>query len=144
MRICMAPSSPPAKRTDHLLRIPDILCANDNRPPGSYLLVNICDGSFAAANPNLAEMVQLPVSGGRIAIVLPACVSVVLGGRIRCIGQYACTHRIRAPDLSVSPLQKIPPRASTIVKVEEAPSSHPDRVSTPPPLPLNLENIDLT
>src|ERR1700694_1908186 len=40
MRICMAPSSPPAKRTDHLLRIPDILCANDNPPSVSNKLSN--------------------------------------------------------------------------------------------------------
>src|SRR5450631_1558103 len=35
----MAPSSPPVKRTLHLLKTPDILCANDNRPTGSYCLV---------------------------------------------------------------------------------------------------------
>src|ERR1035441_9219921 len=31
----MAPSSPPDMRTLHLLRTPDILCANDIRPPVS-------------------------------------------------------------------------------------------------------------
>src|ERR1019366_8581883 len=36
----MAPSSPPVMRTLHLLRTPDILCANDNRPTGSYTSVN--------------------------------------------------------------------------------------------------------
>src|ERR1017187_5050339 len=37
----MAPSSPPDMRTLHLLRTPDILCANDNRPLGSYLPVTL-------------------------------------------------------------------------------------------------------
>ena len=37
----MDPSSPPDKRTLHLLKIPDILCANDNRKPGSYRFINI-------------------------------------------------------------------------------------------------------
>src|ERR1039458_1308790 len=36
----MAPSSPPAMRTFHLLKTPDILCANDNRQLGSYWLNN--------------------------------------------------------------------------------------------------------
>src|ERR1019366_2376535 len=55
----MAPSSPPEKRTLHLLKTPDILCANDNRPTGSYSLVSILrlhpelgdidDGSVRAA-----------------------------------------------------------------------------------------------
>src|SRR5277367_1722923 len=31
MLSCMAPSSPPVKRTLHLLKTPDILCANDTR-----------------------------------------------------------------------------------------------------------------
>jgi DNA invertase Pin-like site-specific DNA recombinase len=31
MLVCMAPSSPPVKRTLHLLKTPDILCANDKR-----------------------------------------------------------------------------------------------------------------
>jgi hypothetical protein len=37
----MAPSSPPVMRTLHLLKTPDILCANDSRPPGNYFVVNI-------------------------------------------------------------------------------------------------------
>jgi len=37
----MAPSSPPEKRTFHLLKTPDILLANDNPLPGSYWLINI-------------------------------------------------------------------------------------------------------
>jgi len=36
MRVCMAPSSPPVKRTLHLLQIPDILLANDSRQAGTY------------------------------------------------------------------------------------------------------------
>src|ERR1035441_10626272 len=36
----MAPSSPPDMRTLHLLRTPDILCANDNRPLVSNKLSN--------------------------------------------------------------------------------------------------------
>ena len=40
MLVCMAPSSPPAKRTLHLLKTPDILCANDNRQPVSNLSSN--------------------------------------------------------------------------------------------------------
>src|ERR1039458_4043752 len=40
MLVCMDPSSPPVKRTLHLLKTPDILCANDNRPPVSYYLSN--------------------------------------------------------------------------------------------------------
>src|ERR1039457_833643 len=34
----MAPSSPPDMRTLHLLRTPDILCANDSRQFGNYQL----------------------------------------------------------------------------------------------------------
>jgi hypothetical protein len=37
----MAPSSPPVKRTLHLLKTPDILLANDNRPLVSYQLINM-------------------------------------------------------------------------------------------------------
>src|SRR5450631_4133033 len=36
----MAPSSPPEKRTLHLLKTPDILCANDNRLSVSYSFAN--------------------------------------------------------------------------------------------------------
>ena len=36
MLVCMDPSSPPVMRTFHLLKTPDILCANDNRLSGSY------------------------------------------------------------------------------------------------------------
>src|ERR1035441_10101441 len=36
----MAPSSPPVKRTLHLLKSPDILCANDSRQSVSYLAIN--------------------------------------------------------------------------------------------------------
>ena len=37
----MVPSSPPDMRTLHLLKLPDILLANDNRPTVSYWLMNI-------------------------------------------------------------------------------------------------------
>jgi hypothetical protein len=40
MLVCMDPSSPPVLRTFHLLKTPDILCANDNRLSGNYYLVN--------------------------------------------------------------------------------------------------------
>jgi len=40
----MVPSSPPARRTLHLLKTPDILCANDSGPTGSYPPVNNIDG----------------------------------------------------------------------------------------------------
>ena len=36
----MAPSSPLPMRTFHLLKTPDILCANDISPEGSYFAVN--------------------------------------------------------------------------------------------------------
>ena len=36
MLVCMDPSSPPVKRTLHLLKTPDILLANDSRLLGSY------------------------------------------------------------------------------------------------------------
>jgi len=36
----MVPSSPLEKRTLHLLKTPDILCANDNRLSKSYYLSN--------------------------------------------------------------------------------------------------------
>jgi hypothetical protein len=36
----MAPSSLPVKRTLHLLKTPDILCANDSGPLGSNIFVN--------------------------------------------------------------------------------------------------------
>src|ERR1019366_767371 len=36
----MAPSSPPVKRTLHLLKTPDILLANDSGPLGSYVFDN--------------------------------------------------------------------------------------------------------
>src|ERR1035441_9936840 len=41
MLVCMDPSSPPVKRTLHLLKTPDILLANDSGLLGSYLLANI-------------------------------------------------------------------------------------------------------
>jgi hypothetical protein len=44
----MAPSSPPEKRTLHLLKTPDILCANDNRLSVSDSLSN---------NPELTSLV---------------------------------------------------------------------------------------
>src|ERR1017187_2878887 len=40
MLVCMDPSSPPVKRTLHLLKTPDILLANDSGQPGSYSSVN--------------------------------------------------------------------------------------------------------
>ncbi|SPE17520.1 hypothetical protein SBA5_1010003 [Candidatus Sulfotelmatomonas gaucii] len=39
----MAPSSPPVMRTLHLLKTPDILCANDTDHPISYCLSNNWD-----------------------------------------------------------------------------------------------------
>ena len=36
----MVPSSPPAMRTFHLLKTPDILCANDSRRSGNYYSVH--------------------------------------------------------------------------------------------------------
>jgi hypothetical protein len=36
----MVPSSPPAMRTFHLLKTPDILCANDSRQSGHYYSVH--------------------------------------------------------------------------------------------------------
>jgi hypothetical protein len=56
MRICMAPSSPHAMRTYHLLRIPDILLANDNRLFVSYLPINTRDtphGQTAGDEPEI-------------------------------------------------------------------------------------------
>jgi hypothetical protein len=40
MLMHMAPSSPPVKRTLHLLKTPDILLAKDNRQTGNYYLDN--------------------------------------------------------------------------------------------------------
>src|ERR1017187_4577443 len=40
MLVCMDPSSPPVKRTLHLLKTPDILLANDSGQSGSYLSGN--------------------------------------------------------------------------------------------------------
>jgi hypothetical protein len=37
----MAPSSPPVKRTLHLLKTPDILLANDTNPAASFKLNTI-------------------------------------------------------------------------------------------------------
>src|ERR1035437_2482917 len=42
---------------------------------------------------------------------------------------FKCDCPVRARDLSVSPLPKIPLRGSTIVKVGGPPSSHPDRLN---------------
>src|ERR1035438_8510630 len=39
MLVCMDPSSPPVKRTLHLLKTPDILLANDSRRPVSNEVV---------------------------------------------------------------------------------------------------------
>src|ERR1039458_2305552 len=40
MLVCMDPSSPPVKRTLHLLKTPDILLVNDSGPTGNYLFDN--------------------------------------------------------------------------------------------------------
>src|ERR1039458_2425088 len=45
----MAPSSPPVKRTLHLLKTPDILLTNDNRPLVSYHLCTTQHACGAAA-----------------------------------------------------------------------------------------------
>jgi len=42
----MVPSSPPAMRTFHLLKTPDILCANDSRLPVCYSSANRTRDSF--------------------------------------------------------------------------------------------------
>src|SRR5665213_654788 len=63
----MAPSSPPDMRTLHLLRTPDILCANDNRPPGSYHSVTAEQGTKlglrSATIPAWARVTKLPQGG---------------------------------------------------------------------------------
>ena len=41
MLVCMDPSSPPVKRTLHLLKTPDILLANDTGLCGNYKVNNI-------------------------------------------------------------------------------------------------------
>src|ERR1035441_5317097 len=46
----VAPSSPPDMRTLHLLRTPDILCANDNRQPGNYQVVNNLAQCYSTSN----------------------------------------------------------------------------------------------
>jgi type I restriction enzyme, S subunit len=48
MLVCMDPSSPPAMRTFHLLKTPDILCANDTTTGKSYLVVNPPNAVFAS------------------------------------------------------------------------------------------------
>src|ERR1035441_6516292 len=51
MLVCMDPSSPPVKRTLHLLKTPDILLANDNRLLGNYSFINISARLDRAALP---------------------------------------------------------------------------------------------
>src|ERR1035437_6079746 len=46
----MAPSSPPDMRTLHLLRTPDILCANDSRQFGNYQLNNTAQDCLLLRN----------------------------------------------------------------------------------------------
>ena len=56
---CMDPSSPPAMRTFHLLKTPDILLANDNRQTGHYLSVT---AELATTLPEQSTRVQKPPS----------------------------------------------------------------------------------
>jgi hypothetical protein len=61
MRICMAPSSPHAMRTYHLLRIPDILLANDSRLLGSNRLSNTAGSKSIIVPRNWSQNVEGPV-----------------------------------------------------------------------------------
>ena|ERR1035441_972853 len=73
MRICMAPSSPHAMRTYHLLRIPDILLANDSRHLGSYWLSNTARSEEfrrllkLASTSEMASYQHLTVDDGTVA-----------------------------------------------------------------------------
>ena len=65
MLIHMAPSSPPVKRTLHLLKTPDILLANDTSLARSYLLVNGSreTGSRSVSRFALNRRSSYPASG---------------------------------------------------------------------------------
>src|ERR1035441_1546831 len=51
----MALSSPLEMRTLHLLKTPDILLANDNRPLGSYLAVNTREAKMDRDDPKIGR-----------------------------------------------------------------------------------------
>src|ERR1017187_8096653 len=76
MLVCMAPSSPPVKRTLHLLKTPDILLANDSRLLGSYNFGNTSDvaqpGTAVGRSfiRNRAEALE-SVRGSRLAEISP-------------------------------------------------------------------------
>src|SRR5260370_27326790 len=59
----MVPSSPPAMRTFHLLKTPDILCANDNRLLVNYQLVNRLISTDGLATDGLATILPLCLYG---------------------------------------------------------------------------------
>src|ERR1039458_3531769 len=59
MRICMAPSSPHAMRTYHLLGIPDKFLVNDSRQPVSHWLINIA--SLGHSRWELASKSAMPM-----------------------------------------------------------------------------------
>ena len=52
MLVCMDPSSPPVKRTLHLLKTPDILLANDTGLPGGYFIDNSLALKAVGSQPN--------------------------------------------------------------------------------------------
>src|ERR1035441_4438175 len=58
MLVCMDPSSPPVKRTLHLLKTPDILLANDIGLTGSYFSSNsfgLLANTASSGSPNAAQ-----------------------------------------------------------------------------------------
>ena len=84
----MAPSSPPDMRTLHLLRTPDILCANDNRLPGSYSYINQWFGVLRTDLPNprdshIFPIAQCAASDGVSAVVRLLHAYKVSGGFVR-------------------------------------------------------------
>jgi hypothetical protein len=93
----MAPSSPHDVRTYHLLRTPDILLANDSRPTGSYISVNIANQRFSAKNAAIAWKIRklLSVNPNSCLCTFVASMDVERGKALRGSGN----------DLAVSPLK---------------------------------------
>src|SRR5450631_878823 len=63
----MAPSSPPEKRTFHLLKTPDILCANDSGRSGSYFLGSSSLSYRILRDPSLA-LTGMPMNYASVAL----------------------------------------------------------------------------
>lgn len=122
----MVPSSPPAMRTLHLLKTPDILCANDSRPTVSYWLSNPAKDCESRSTASFGATPQIdcfsPADG-------------ISNGKRECRSQKPSDRPLLVarsrPEPANCPSPAAPAFLSTLQPPKREPQTHPNRLPFP-------------